>query len=124
MGEHKFGSIRDIEQMILEKVGKAMDEFLEAISDSSIGLALRERYATEAKAEGIAEGIAEGKIEGEMETRRYLLGKLWRKRFGQELDATLLGRIAALSPEQFDRIFDAIEDGVLSPELVLALLDA
>ncbi len=116
LGQHKFREMRDIVQLIEEKVGKAMDEFFEAISESPMGLALRER--------GKVEGKAEGKIEGEAEMRRYYLRRLWRNHFGQELDATLLDRIAALPQEQYDRIFDAVDGGTSTVEQVLALLDA
>ncbi len=97
-----------------------MDEFFEAMSESTFGVAIRER----GKAEGMVEGQAEGKVAGEAEMRRYLLGRRWRKHFGQELDAPLLNHIAALPQEQYDRIFDAVEDGGHTAEEVLALLDA
>ncbi len=80
-----------------------MDEFFEAMSQSSFGVAIRERAE------------AEGKIEGETATRRYLLARLWRTRFAQELDPPLLDRIAALPQEQYERIYDAVAAGVLSP---------
>ncbi len=51
-----------------------------------------------------------------------MIGRVWRKRFGQEIDAALATRIAALPQDQYDVIFDAVEDGATSSEQILALI--
>ncbi len=112
LGDYKFGDISDIKQLVAERIGKAMDEFFEAMSQSSFGVAIRERAE------------AEGEAKGEATSRRHDFGQLWRIRFKQELDAALLDRIVALPQEQYDRIFIAVVEGILTSAQVLALLDA
>ncbi len=111
LGQHRFGSIEAIKKAILEKVGESMDLIFEAVKESDMGKAIRK------------EGEERGKEQGEENTRRYMIGRAWRKRFGQEFEATLALRIAALPQDQYDVIFDAVEDGATSPEQILARLD-
>jgi len=70
LSERKFADFAEIEQAILQKVRQQMSEILQAIAESSYGVAILER--------GRAEGEALGKTEGLQSAVQIL----WQSRFG------------------------------------------
>ncbi len=57
LGERKFADFAEIEQAILQKVREQMNEILQAIEESSFGVAILEKGEAKGKAEGLTSAI-------------------------------------------------------------------
>jgi hypothetical protein len=94
LGERRYANFAEIEQAILQKVREQMNEILQAIEESSFGVAIMEK------------GRIEGKLEGKLEGKAEAVQILWQSRFGampeevtaavQHLSETQLQEVLAL----------------------------
>ncbi len=83
LSERKFADFAEIEQAILQKVREQMNEILQAIAESSYGVAILERGKAEGKAEGLQSAVQ----------------ILWQSRFGTIPDEIAAG-VQGLTEEQ------------------------
>lgn len=87
LSERKFADFAEIEQSILQQVRKQMDEIMQAMEESSFGVAMLER------------GKAEGKTEGLVSAVQIL----WQSRFGS-IPPEVMAAVQALTEPQLQEL--------------------